>query len=114
MIGHRVNQMMSRMTMKTQNIRADLSAEAIKTLRKKWGLSQQELATLLGVGIATVSRWERGTPPTGTAGAVLRVVIASYVFGLGGTSITYGAGYSIYCMLKGVFERDKDNAYLFL
>jgi transcriptional regulator with XRE-family HTH domain len=102
------------MTMKTQNRCSDLSAEAIKTLRKKWDLSQQELATLLGVGIATVSRWERGTPPTGTAAAVLRVVIASSVFGLRGTSMTGGTGYAIYCMLKEVFERDQDNTHLSL
>lgn len=28
--------------------------------RKKWGLTQRELAKSLGVDVMTVSRWERG------------------------------------------------------
>lgn len=34
--------------------------EKIKELRLQLGKSQQAFATLLGVGIATVSRWELG------------------------------------------------------
>ena len=36
---------------------------ALKRLREAAGLSQQELASLIGVGVATISRWERGASP---------------------------------------------------
>jgi DNA-binding transcriptional regulator YiaG len=32
----------------------------IKNIRKKLGMSQQNFATMLGVGITTVNRWENG------------------------------------------------------
>jgi len=38
-----------------------ITAERIKQLRKKKGLSQSELAELVGVKNNTVSTWERGT-----------------------------------------------------
>ncbi|MBD1804834.1 helix-turn-helix transcriptional regulator [Microcoleus sp. FACHB-SPT15] len=34
----------------------------LKKLREEAGLSQQELATRIGVAVATISRWERGAP----------------------------------------------------
>ncbi|MBD2016319.1 helix-turn-helix transcriptional regulator [Microcoleus sp. FACHB-53] len=34
----------------------------LKRLREEAGLSQQELATRIGVAVATISRWERGAP----------------------------------------------------
>lgn len=34
----------------------------MKKLREEAGLSQQELATRIGVAVATISRWERGAP----------------------------------------------------
>ncbi len=34
----------------------------LKKLREQAGLSQQELATRIGVAVATISRWERGAP----------------------------------------------------
>lgn len=34
----------------------------LKKLREEVGLSQQELATRIGVAVATISRWERGAP----------------------------------------------------
>jgi putative transcriptional regulator len=36
---------------------------ALKRLREAAGLSQQELASRIGVGITTISRWERGVSP---------------------------------------------------
>lgn len=34
--------------------------ERVKTVRKKLGLTQKELAVALGVSFATVNRWENG------------------------------------------------------
>ena len=36
---------------------------ALKRLREAAGLSQQELAARIGVGVTTISRWERGVSP---------------------------------------------------
>ncbi len=63
---------------------------------------------LLGVGIATVSRWEKGTPPTGTAAEVLHATIARLVFRRNLIEMTQGSGYLIYRLLKEVFEHEKD------
>lgn len=38
----------------------DNYAEAIKELRSKMMLSQQEMAQLLGVSYASINRWENG------------------------------------------------------
>lgn len=37
-----------------------MSAEEIKQLRHSLGMTQQQLADKLGVGIATIKRWEGG------------------------------------------------------
>jgi putative transcriptional regulator len=37
-----------------------MNAKEIKQMRQKLGLSQQKFATELGVGIASVFRWESG------------------------------------------------------
>ncbi len=86
----------------------ELRSETIKDFRKIRGLTQQDLATLLGVGIATVSRWEKGTPPTGTAAEVLHAAIAGLVFGRNPVEMAHGSGYLIYRLLKEVFEHEKD------
>ena len=36
---------------------------ALKRLREAAGLSQQALAARIGVGVTTISRWERGVSP---------------------------------------------------
>jgi len=38
---------------------------SIKTLRENMNLTQQEFATLLGIAIRTVARWEKDQPPHG-------------------------------------------------
>lgn len=35
----------------------------LKKMREAAGLSQQELASRIGVGVTTISRWERGASP---------------------------------------------------
>lgn len=37
-----------------------MNKEELKQIRKELGLSQQDFAVRLGVGIATISRWEHG------------------------------------------------------
>jgi len=88
----------------------ELTPEAIKNFRKDGGLSQQNLALILGVGIATIKRWEKGEiNPSGTAAAILNTVIAASL----GKPIKTDAGTvcagiatakEIYELLKKVFE----------
>ncbi len=63
---------------------------------------------MLGVGVATVGRWEKGTPPTGTAAEVLHAAIAGLVFGRNPLEMIHSSGYLIYRLLKEVFEHEKD------
>ena len=79
-----------------------LTPDVIRQFREANGLSQQELAHILGVGLATVSRWERGTPPTGTAAVVLRTVIFFPTGRL--NTMDLSPGYALYQLLKAVFE----------
>jgi DNA-binding transcriptional regulator YiaG len=105
MIGHKVSQIISRGTMENQNPSLELNPKSIKTLRQTLRLSQQELASVLGVGVATVSRWERGTTPSGTAALILRTLLSepSCIKVASGAS---GSGYAIYRLLKNVFEQE--------
>ena len=46
----------------------------LKTIRKKWHVSQSEFADLIGVSSATLRNWEQGrTYPDGAARALLMV-----------------------------------------
>ena len=81
-----------------------LTPGVIRKFREENDLSQQELAHILGVGLATVSRWERGTPPTGTAAVILRTVIFTPPGELVAPALS--PGYAIYKLLKEVFEPD--------
>ncbi len=82
---------------------SDLTPEHITCFRWAHGLSQQDLATQLGVGVATVSRWERGTTPSGTAAAILRPVMTGSAIGPQ-AAVIHPTGYAIYQLLKDVFE----------
>lgn len=42
----------------------ELSAQDIKDIRKKYGLSQKSFAKLLGIGEASIARYETGAVPT--------------------------------------------------
>lgn len=81
-----------------------LTPAAIQQFRKTRGLSQQELATILGVGVATISRWETGQASvTGTAAVVLQTVITASRTGLT-TDLWLGSGNAIYQLLRDVFD----------
>jgi DNA-binding transcriptional regulator YiaG len=95
--------MISKATMENQSTHLDLNPKAITTLRQTLRLSQQELASVLGVGIATISRWERGTAPSGTAALILRTLILE-PSGMNEASVASRSGYSIYRLLKNIFE----------
>jgi len=92
----------------------ELKAQMIKELRKKMGWSQQDLAKLLDVGIASISRWENGEKkPTGTAGVILASLVAALVSGLNPNALKgaalmpgspIGSAYGIYQMLKKIFK----------
>jgi transcriptional regulator with XRE-family HTH domain len=81
-----------------------LTPEAIQQFRRERGLSQQELAAILGVGVATVSRWETGqASATGTAAIVLQTVITAAHTGLT-PDLWLGSGNAIYQLLRDVFD----------
>jgi transcriptional regulator with XRE-family HTH domain len=89
-----------------------LTAAAIQQFRKEKGLSQQELATILGVGVATVSRWETGQANvTGTAAVVLQTVITASHTGLT-PDLWLGSGNAIYQLLRDVFDPEDITALL--
>lgn len=49
----------------------------VKQIRADRGLTQKELADLVGVNLSTVWRWENGQPPKGTARALLAQMATS-------------------------------------
>ena len=42
----------------------DITPDEIKRIRKKYGLTQQAFARLLGIGEASMVRYENGQPPS--------------------------------------------------
>lgn len=88
-----------------------LTPKAIQKYRLEKKLSQQDLAFILGVGTTTVSRWESGhTQITGTAGIILRTLIAASYSSLT-TELMFGSCYMIYQLLKDVFEPSNKTNY---
>ena len=43
---------------------AEITVEEIKEIRKRYGLSQQAFARILGIGEASMVRYEKGQPPS--------------------------------------------------
>ena len=92
----------------------ELTPKAIKDFREAGELSQRDLAQILGVGIATIKRWERGNiTPSGTAAAILNTVIAASL----GKPIQTDAGTipagaavakAVYELLRNVFDREQN------
>lgn len=52
-----------------------LTGEEIKNLRKAWGLTQQDLADALKIGIASIKRWETGTIQSKSMDHALRTLL---------------------------------------
>jgi transcriptional regulator with XRE-family HTH domain len=91
----------------------EISGAGIRNFRKAHNLNQQDLASILNVGITTVSRWENNmAKPTGTAAAILASLLDSRsiggLCGLGtGAAVAgglLGSGYALYTLLKRRFE----------
>jgi transcriptional regulator with XRE-family HTH domain len=81
-----------------------LTPQAIQQFRKERGLSRQQLASMLGVGRTTISRWETGQAhATGTAAVVLQTVITATRTGLT-AGLWLGSGSAIYELLRDVFD----------
>lgn len=52
----------------------DFDKPNVQIIRKQYGLSQQQFATLLGISISTLRNWEQGRRnPEGPARVLLRV-----------------------------------------
>jgi putative transcriptional regulator len=57
------------------SVRSELPAPDVKNLRESYGLSQSELAALLGISLRTLQNWEQGRrAPRGPARVLLQVV----------------------------------------
>lgn len=81
-----------------------ITPSKIEAFRKKKGLTQQELASALGVRAATVSDWEGGKGrPTGTARIVLQALLAGAFSPVGAM-----LAYSLYGLLSEVFREKKE------
>ena len=76
-----------------------ITPKAVKAYRETKGFSQKDLASMLGVEVSTVKRWEKGVKPTGTAAPILETLILGKAVGLAGMV----AG-SIFENLKDVFD----------
>jgi transcriptional regulator with XRE-family HTH domain len=88
--------------------RTEITPEAIKKFREDKGLSQQQLASMLNVGVASLSRWENGSKePTGPAAAILAALIGGTMAGSALGMGLVGSGYAIYRLLKERFEGEE-------
>ena len=55
--------------------KVDLDANAIRTVRERSGMTQQQFAAAFGIGLGTLQKWERGERrPSGAAKSLLRVM----------------------------------------
>lgn len=55
--------------------KVDLDANAIREVRERSGMTQQQFAAAFGIGLGTLQKWERGERrPSGAAKSLLRVM----------------------------------------
>ncbi len=108
----------------------NIPPKQVKELRQSLKMSQQEFAQTLGVGVATVSRWETGEArPTGTAAVVIGAALAGATAPLLSSAGAFGAAslglatspvgavtgiaaWGLYRLLKKAFEGDPANEKL--
>lgn len=80
----------------------------LKTLRKEKGDNQSVIASLLGVNVKTVSRWEKGENE-------IKLAQANMLANHFGVSVKYLLGYSDFRTVKDEFENEiqkQDRLYL--
>ena len=80
----------------------------LKTLRKEKGDNQSVIASLLGVNVKTVSRWEKGENE-------IKLAQANMLANHFGVSVEYLLGYSDFRSVKDEFENEiqkQDRLYL--
>ena len=77
----------------------------IQNFRARHDLKQQELASILSIGVATLSRWECGKKkPSSTAGAVLSALIA-HEMGVPESELYGLPGYHLYTICRKIFSQ---------
>lgn len=88
--------------MKTQS---NITPEDIRKFRREKGFSQHKLASILGIGTVTISRWENGKiQPSGTAAVILEALLGNGP--IDGVSPVTSA-FAIYGLLKERFEGER-------
>ncbi len=55
----------------------DITPDSIKSIRKRYGLSQQGFARLLGIGEASMARYESGATPSKANANLIRAAVSS-------------------------------------
>lgn len=90
-------------------------AERLKTLRKKKGLSQQDLADKIGVHFTQVSRYERGDfkPNTDAMNKIAKALDTTVDFLMNGTAseVAQNAGLDKEIISRFKIIQDFDNAH---
>jgi putative transcriptional regulator len=60
---------------KVRETRVDVSAQNVRAIRNKMGLSQKQFAPLLGVSVSGLQKWEQGQRrPMGAAATLLLIM----------------------------------------
>lgn len=61
--------------MKGRVSKVEVSADDVRAVRERSGMTQQQFAATFGIGLGTLQKWERGErQPSGAAKSLLRVM----------------------------------------